>query len=493
VRVVVAGAGITGLTCALTLLDDGRDAEVTVVEAADRLGGRILTTPFDGRAVDAAADAFLARVPDAIALCDRLGLRSHLVTPAERTAYLYARGELRRFPEGGVLGVPTDLDALAGSGVISPEGVERAALDLAMGPDPAPPGGGPVPDESVGSLVRRRLGDEVYEVLVGPLLSGVNAGNADELSVAAGAPQFAAAMRDHGSLIAGARAQRAAAVRTADADAPVFYGLDGGMGTLVDALATEITALGGHVEPGCRVGGLRPVAGSSRLEVDLERGEPGGSDGASGGAASGGTVTADTIATVEADAVVLATPLAATAALLEPLVPEVARAMAEVDYASAVMVTLAVPKDHIDHPLDASGFLVPPREGLLLTACTWASVKWAHLDHPDHALLRASAGRHGDPRALALDDDALVDALLADLALTMGLRGRPVAARLNRWPAALPQFRPGHLDRVAGWRSALRTVSPGLVAAGAGFEGLGIPACVRQGREAAKTVFDQVF
>ncbi len=141
-----------------------------------------------------------------------------------------------------------------------------------MGPDPERDATGPEGgDESVGSLVRRRLGDEVYEVLVGPLLSGVNAGNADELSVAAGAPQFAAAMRDHGSLIAGARAQRAAAA--ANADAPVFYGLDGGMGTLIDALAAEITALGGTVERGTAIEAVRPAgSGDGRLEVTTTTG-----------------------------------------------------------------------------------------------------------------------------------------------------------------------------------------------------------------------------
>ena len=302
-----------------------------------------------------------------------------MVTPAERTAYLYARGELRRFPEGGVLGVPTDLDALAASEVISPEGVERAALDLTMGPDPErDTTGADGGDESVGSLVRRRLGDEVYEVLVGPLLSGVNAGNADELSVAAGAPQFAAAMRDHGSLIAGARAQRAAAAAGPGADAPVFYGLDGGMGSLVDALVAEITTLGGHILPATALRSVRPTApDGSRLEITVADQAP-----------------------QEVDAVVLATPLPVTAQLLEPLLPEVARDMAAVEYASAVMVTLAVPRDQIDHLLDASGFLVPHREGLLLTACSWASVKWAHLSRPDSVLLRASAGRHGDERAL---------------------------------------------------------------------------------------------
>ena len=130
---------------------------------------------------------------------------------------------------------------------------------------------------------------------------------------------------------------------------------------------------------------------------------------------------------------------------------------------------------------------------MLLTACTWASVKWAHLDGPDVAILRASAGRHGDRRALDLGDGELVDALLVDLGRTMGLHGRPLETRITRWPDALPQFRPGHLERVAGWRSALMGVSRGLAAAGAGFEGLGIPACIRQGREAAKRLSEQHF
>ncbi|MGZ4709716.1 MAG: protoporphyrinogen oxidase [Acidimicrobiales bacterium] len=481
-HVVIGGGGVTGLTCALTLLDEVPGIDVTVIEADDRLGGRILTTPFDGRPVDAAADAFLARVPDAIDLCERLGLTDHMVTPAERTAYLFARGELRRFPEGGVLGIPTDLEALAASGVISSEGVERAALDLTMGPDPQrDPSGPDGGDESVGSLVRRRLGDEVYEVLVGPLLSGVNAGNADELSVAAGAPQFAAAMRDHGSLIAGARAQRAAAA--ANADAPVFYGLDGGMGTLIDALAAEVVALGGTIERRTTIERVHPAPPDYR-RLEITTGSPGSPDGQARGAAADTRVV---------DAVVLTTPLPVTARLLAPTLPDVARDMATVEYASAVMVTLAVPKAQVDHPLDASGFLVPHREGLLLTACSWASVKWAHLDRPDVAVLRASAGRHGDERALDLDDGALVDALLDDLATTMGLRGRPTAIRVNRWPGALPQFRPGHLRRIAGWRTAMFDASPGLTATGAGFEGLGIPACVRQGRATAKTLSQQVL
>jgi oxygen-dependent protoporphyrinogen oxidase len=482
--VVIVGAGITGLTAALTLLDDVPGTDVVVLDAAERPGGKIATGTFSGLQVDCAADAFLARVPDGVQLCERLGLRDALVTPAARTAYLYSRGALRRFPEGLVLGIPTDLDALATSGVLSPEGVARAALDLTMAPEPSVR-----PDESVGSLVRRRLGDEVYDVLVGPLLSGVNAGDADWLSVAAGAPQFATALRDHGSLIAGARAQRAASL-AADPDAPVFFGLPGGMARLVDRLAEAVVAGGGVIRTGTTVTSLT-VASSGAYVLDV--------------------TDAQGPHQIPADAILLATPLYITGPLLDSLAPtstagtagtpgqpgqpgltEVAAAMTEVEYASAIMVTMAVPKAVIDHPLDASGFLVASGEGLLLTACSWASSKWAHLDSPDTAILRASAGRHHDARALELTDEDLVDALLRDLAVTMGVTGAPTEVRVSRWPRSLPQFRPGHLERVGAWRDALAGLTPPVVATGAGFEGLGLPACIRQGRAAAKTLAHQV-
>ncbi len=196
-RVAVVGGGVTGLSAAYELVhgtglaDD--DIEVVVLEAGERFGGKIRTSPFAGRPVDEAADAFLARVPDAVELCRQLGLGDQLVTPATRQAHLYSLGQLRAFPDGLVLGVPTDLGALGASGAVSAAGVARAAQDLTMGPDQGPTGSGH--DESVGQLVRRRVGDEVFERLVAPLLSGVHAGNADQLSVAAGAPAFAAALR----------------------------------------------------------------------------------------------------------------------------------------------------------------------------------------------------------------------------------------------------------------------------------------------------------
>jgi oxygen-dependent protoporphyrinogen oxidase len=464
-RVVVVGAGITGLTAAFTLAIRHPEVAVTVVEADDRVGGKILTTPFAGRPVDCGADAFLARVPEAVELCADLGLSGVLTSPAARDALVWSGAALRRLPAGLVLGVPTDLDALAASGIVSPDGVARAAQDLERtawdgAAPPADPEG--ADDVSVGALVRTRLGDEVYERLVAPLLSGVNAGDADQLSLATGAAQLAVAARRSPSLIAGLRAQQEAARATgADPSAPVFYGIPVGSQTLTDLLLARLVAAGVPVHLGCPVSGL-------------------GRDGAEW------TLTTPRGPLV-ADRVVLTTPAPTTARLVEPVAAEVAAEVGALEYASVAMVTLAVPREAVDLPLDASGFLVAPSDRLpTLTACSWASSKWAHLADPEVVILRVSAGRFGDTAALGLDDADLVDALGVDLATTMGITAPPIRHRVTRWIDGLPQFRPGHLGRVRRWRAHLDDAAPGLLLAGAAYDGLGIPACIRQGRHTAE-------
>ncbi len=463
-HVVVIGAGITGLTAAFTLSVHNRNVRVTVIEASGRVGGKILTGPFAGRPVDCGADAFLARVPEARDLCAELGLSDVLTSPAERSALVWAGGALRRLPTGLVLGVPTDLDALAAAGIVSPEGIRRAAMDLEVtewpeGQPPEDPEGSG--DLSVGELVRDRLGDEVFERLVAPLLSGVNAGDADQLSVAAGAAQLAGAARSHPSLIMALRAQsQAAREAQSDPDSPVFFGIPVGTQTLTDLLLSRLTAAGVPVHLDC------PATGLTRT--------------------GSGWSIATPLGPIAADRVIIATPGPATSRLLASAAPSVASRIAELEYASVAMVTLAVRRAALGHPLDASGFLVAKTDHLpTLTACSWASAKWAHLADPDVAILRVSAGRFGDTAALGLNDDDLVAALSVDLATTMGLSETPVAARVTRWIDGLPQFLPGHLGRVRTWRSELAECAPGLAIAGAAYDGLGLPACIRQGRRAA--------
>ena len=356
----------------------------------------------------------------------------------------------RPIPGPSVLGVPFEEESVRASGIVGDEGLAdfTARID-----QPAPPLEG---DASVGEVLRPRVGDQVFERLVDPLLGGINAGDADRLSIAAGAAQLADAARVGGSLRDALRSQVAESL--AAAAGPVFNGIRGGNRRIVDALAEE---LGDRVRTGVAVGA-----------VDR--------DGA------GWRVRADGVA-LDAAGVVLAGPAWVTAGLLTPHAPRAAETLEALDYGSAVLVTFVVDRGRIDHDLDGSGFLVPRGQGLLMTACSWSSSKWAHYDDGTHAVLRVSAGRTDDPRWLSLDDDTLVATLRRELAATIGMRGEPVV-RVTPWRRSLPQYRPGHLDRCDRIDADLATSAPGLVVTGAQMRGLGLPACVRQGRAAAASL-----
>jgi oxygen-dependent protoporphyrinogen oxidase len=450
VDAVVVGAGITGLAAARALALEG--AHVTILDP-EPVGGKLRTTPFDGGALDEAADAFLARVPEGVALCRDLGIDGDLVSPAERHAYVYTGGALRRLPQGQVLGVPTDLEELAGSGIVSRAGLERARRDLVT-PLVAPDG-----DPTIGAVVRDRLGDEVAERLVDPLVGGINAGLTDELSLAATVPQLDAAVRSGApSLIEACQAQRAA---NPDPDAPVFFAPSGGLGALVDALVADLAERGAEVRD-LAAASVEPGEGGRWRVVDSQGG------------------------VLAADAVVLATPAGAAAQLVGAAAPQAGARLAGIRYASVALVALAVARDAIDRELDGSGYLVPRVEGhLVLTACSWVSAKWPHLHGDGTVWLRASVGRDGDTRALDVDDDTLRAAVQSDLALTMALRGPVQEVRLTRWYGSFPQYRPGHLERVDAIDADLAARAPGLAVAGAALRGLGIPACIRQGTAAA--------
>ena len=455
---VVVGGGIAGLAAAWAARRRG--ADVVVLEAGDQVGGKLRTSPVAGVPLDESADGFLARVPEAVELCRAVGLEAELVSPATGAAYVWSEGALRRLPSEQLLGVPTDVDSVASSRILSPAGLARLREDLDR-PDDRPDGDA---DEALGALIRRRLGDEVLDKLVAPLVGGIWAADCDALSLRVATPQLAEARRRDPSLVRGAALLRAAAPAAAAGEEapPVFLAPRGGMGQLVEALRDR---LGDAVRVGTPVDALDRRDGRWHVA-------PHG---------------------ISADAVVVATPAGVTAKLVGPHAAEAGALLADVGYSSVALVALAVPRDGIERDLDGSGYLVPPSEGRLLTACSWSSEKWPHLAlglDPSLVLVRASAGRAGDERALALDDDALVAALLDDLRTTMGLRGTPVDVRVTRWNDSFPQPRPGHVDRVEVVRSDLAAHAPGLAAAGSWVDGVGIPACIRSAQRAVATVLD---
>lgn len=454
-RVAVVGGGIAGLAAAYEAGRQG--AEATVLDAAPHPGGKIRTAPLRGHPLDAGPDAFLARVPDATELCRELGLGDRLVSPAVRHAYLWSAGGLVPFPTGLVLGVPTDVDALARTGLLSPAGLASLRADAER--SDGPPLLGPGEDTSIGELIRRSVGRELLDTLVDPLLAGILAGDTDELSVAAAAPQLAMAARRGPSLVQGARAVVAASV--ADPDAPIFHGVVPGMGSLVDALVDAIGGPG-RVRCGQRVDALYEAAGGAIRLVG-----PG--------------------LELTVDGVVVAAPAPVASRLVAGWAPGAAATLADLDYASVVVVCTEFDPADMTRPLDGSGFLVPRpfATDLLITAVSWASSKFAHHGVDGRVRLRVSAGRSDDSRAFDLDDGALVERVRADLATTMGIAAAPTAVRVDRWPRSLPQYRPGHLDRMARAEAELAGGGPAVVLAGAALAGVGLPVCIGGGRRAA--------
>ena len=459
----VVGAGIAGLAAAYELKCAG--VEAVVLEAGDRAGGKIDCSPVGGLTVDSGPDGFVARDPAAAELCRRLGLGAELVEPASSGAFVWVDRRLRPLPARSVLGVPWTADAVAGTGIVS----ERAAGALARGL--ARHAGALAGDATVGEVLRPRVGDEVFERLVDPLLGGINAGSADEMSIEACAPPLFEAARRGGPLGPALRQVAAGQGRDRDreAPAPVFRSVRGGVTRIVAALAAE---LGEAVILGA------PVRSVSRAPTR--------------GSGHRWTVTTPSGA-VGADGVALACPAWESARLLEPLAPEAAGILGDIEYSDVALTTFVIQHDRLARPLDGSGFLVPRSEGLLTTACSWASSKWRHYDREGLAVLRVSAGRTDDRRWLDLDPAELVSTLAAELAET-GLvsaedaaRGR-FEARVTPWPRSLPQYRPGHLERIAAAEACLADRTPGLAAAGAALRGVGLPACIRGAQAAAAAI-----
>jgi len=446
VRVVVVGAGIAGLAAALELRVLRPDADIVVLEASSRLGGKVAVSEVAGLAVDEGADSMLTRLPEGLALARAAGLEGELVAPAAGQASVWSRGRLRDLPPGTLLGVPTDLAALARSELLSSAGLARVPLDLVL------PGTPVTDDVSVGDLVGRRFGREVVDRLVDPLLGGVYAGRADLLSVRATLPQLVPHAARRRSLLLAARAARAG---TPPTDGPLFASLPGGLGRLPAAVAA---AAGADVRLGTTV---RELARTT----------------------TGWSLTTGSAACPErllAEAVVLAVPGPSAARLLAPFVPT--DDLPRLEYASVAIVTLA-----LDGPAPGrgSGYLVPAVEGRTTKAVTFSSRKWAHLAG-SVSVVRASVGRHGAAQDLQRTDAELVDVVLRELQQAVGPVPRLVDSRVSRWGGGLPQYTVGQLDRVRRIRAAVAR-HPGLAVAGAAYDGVGVAACARSGQQAARS------
>jgi len=461
-QVVIVGGGISGLATAYALMEEGEKihtaVQCTVVEREPRWGGKILTHATDDYLIEGGPDSFLTSKPWALELCRALGLQDQLIsTNAQHNqTFSFCRGALRELPQGLLAFRPRRVDTLVSSGLLSWGGMLR------MGAERFWPRRNPWPtDESLGEFFRRRFGTEAFEYVIEPLVAGIYAGDADELSIESTFPRFRELEREHGSVIKGMRkalANAPTASRPSGEATTMFMSLRGGLSQLILALVQTLRERGVALIPGVKCLEIQPPTPESALfHVVLDNGER-----------------------LPADAVVLATPTYQTARLLRAFQPQTASLLDGIPYASTATISMAYPTESIGSQIRGFGFVVPRKEQRPLLAATWTSLKWPDRSRAGETLIRCYIGGRGRETVLEQDDRSLVECVRRELTSMVGITTAPTYTEVHRWRKGMPQYVLGHRDRLAKVHQELAKW-PGLYVTGAGLYGIGIPDCIREG------------
>lgn len=457
-QILIAGGGITGLSTAYSLQKlarkTGASVEIMVVEARERLGGKVKTERVDGMIIEHGPESFLATKPWMRQLCEELGLELVGLDPAARQTFIYHEHGLSPIPAGMNLMIPTQLWPFVKTPLLSVRGKLRAALE------PLIPVGDGQEDESIGSFVSRRFGREVCERIAGPLMAGIHGGDWRQVSMKATFPSFVKMEREKGSLLLAAR--RAAG---SPGGRSGFLTVREGLSSVVSALALATDA---EFRLSARLRSIRPVGEGRGYDVLLDDGD-----------------------LVSADSVVLTLPGTWTASLLNPLLPEAAAELRAIPYGASVVVMLGYDRSDIDHPLDGAGVIVPRPLAHDLSAITFVSSKWPHTAPRGKALVRCVLSRAGRQDWANASDALILSAVRSGLRQILGIRAEPSFVRVIRWTEAMPEYRVGHLDRVGRIEQQVGRM-PGLFLAGAPYRGIGLPDCVREGEQAAERVAEHL-
>jgi len=471
-QVAIIGGGISGLAAAHRVRELNREAQVTLFEATDRLGGSLRTSRQDGFLIEQGADSFITDVPWAVDLCRRIGFADQLIptNSAARGAMVVRRGKLERVPDGFLLMAPQRLWPILCSPILSLRGKARLAGEFFVKRRTQSSDGRD--DESVAEFVRRRLGRETFERLVQPLVGGIYTADPEKLSLAATLPRFLEMEREHGGLIRAARARakvQASGVRVQEiggsgARYSMFVTPREGLSSLIEAIAARLPE--GCIRFNTAVQRIERIGEKWRVHVD-----------------STGTVGLST----DFDALIIATPTAAAAKLLEFTDAALARELRPIEYAGSAVVALGYDRSQIEHPMNRFGFVVPAIERRRILSASFSSVKFPGRAPVGKELIRVFLGGALQPEMMELSDEQLRRTAEEELRELLGIAGSPCLSLVFRWPASMPQYHLGHLARNARIKERLAGL-PGLALAGNAYEGVGIPQCVRSGEEAAEKI-----
>ncbi|MGD1215131.1 MAG: protoporphyrinogen oxidase [Terriglobales bacterium] len=464
-RIAIIGGGISGLSAAYTIEDkrrSGTPVQYVLFESSPRLGGVLVTDRVDGCLVEAGPDSFLTEKPWAADLCREIGLGDQLIgsNDSERKTYIVARGKLVVMPDGLMFMVPTKIMPTVFSSLFSLRTKIRMAAEWFHPPRKASE------DETVAEMVKRHYGREMVELLADPLLSGVYGGEASQLSVRAVLPRFADMESRHGSLgraMLEARKKMGAAANVPAR--PLFTSLKEGMQQMVDALVARLDA--------------NSLKTSSLVQLVIRQDDA-------------WTVSAG-YQSDQFDAVIIATPAHAAADVLQSADENLARDLGEIKYSSSVTVTLGYDEEVRRLLPPGFGFLVPRSEGHRMLAATFVHNKFPHRAPENRALVRCFLGGARDEEILQTSEEEILEIVRGELRQIVGiaLHAEPLFARVYKWKSSMAQYSVGHLERLQRIE-ALRQKLPGLALAGNGYNGIGVPDCVRSGAEAAGKILAEM-
>ncbi len=473
-RILVIGGGIAGLSAAYFAKKRTPEARITLLEADSRWGGKIMTERVELEGgqfiIEGGPDTFLATKPFATQLCKELGLgeRLHGTNPQQRNTYVLHNGRLLPLPDGLAMMIPSDIPSVLRSGLLSWPAKMRMGLDLIL---PAQPVNG---DESLGAFISRRLGRAAYENLIEPLMSGIYAGDGDQLSLASTFPYLRDLELNYGSLARGALTMRKKAGATGrsplQCSRSAFLTPATGLAEIVEALVDHLKKNGVDLRLNTRVVSVT----YSKLYNEPEAWH----------------AALDAGETLQADSLILATPAPISGKLLASVDASLAEALQSISYASTATVSLAYRQSDLPRPLDGYGYVIPRREGRRALACTWTSTKFPHRAPEGYALIRVFIGRANQDADLPRDETSLLELAREELQLTLGITAEPLVSRVFVWENAMPQYNLGHPDLLKQIEAALENY-PGLALAGNGYRGIGIPDCIRSGELAVDKILDR--
>lgn len=459
-RAVIIGGGITGLAAAYYLQKEARNKnmplEVILVEASQRLGGKMQTYTKDGYVIERGPDSFLERKTSAARLAKEVGMDGHLVNNSAGKSYVLVKDRLHPMPGGAIMGIPTEIGPFITTGLFTMGGKLRAAGDFIL------PRSKPVNDQSLGIFFRRRLGNEVVENLIEPLLSGIYAGDIDEMSLMSTFPQYHALEQKYRSLVLGMKKTTPRRPKiTGTKKKGMFLTFNTGLQSFADAIGAKLEP--GTVKKGFRVEKIRKNDEGYKIEL------------------IGGDI-------LMADSIIMAVPHQTVYQIFPEY--EFFHGFKNVPSTSVATVALGFPKEAVKKDIDGTGFVVSRNGDYSITACTWVHKKWPHSTPDGKVLLRCYVGRRGDEAVVDLSDDEIVRVVLDDLSKTMDISMAPELAVITRWHNAMPQYTVGHRERMKKAENGLAKELPGIFLAGSSYHGLGLPDCIDQGEAAVQKVLE---